>query len=64
MYACYKQIFDDPDFRAAYIPALVREKKKPYYIFGYYEKNFLQKLGNYNYEVQVLERTYNPVSLK
>jgi arabinofuranosyltransferase len=60
MYACYKQIFDDRDFRSAYIPALVREKKKPYYIFGYYEKDFLQTLGKYNYEVKILERTFDP----
>lgn len=59
MYICYKQIFDDKDFREAYIPALVREKKHDYYIFGYYARPFLQTLDSTHYQVNILQRTFD-----
>lgn len=60
MYICYKQIFDDKDFREAYTPALVREKNHSYYIFAYYAKSFLQTLDGMHYQVNILHRTFNP----
>src|SRR5690606_37312631 len=39
-YQCFKGIFDDPEFREAYEPALVQNRQFDYFIFGYYKTSF------------------------
>ncbi|MEJ7766604.1 MAG: hypothetical protein WKF89_02250 [Chitinophagaceae bacterium] len=60
IYSSYKKIFDDDDFRAAYMPAFVQHKNDKYFIFGYYATSFLNKLDNSIYNVQILERIFDP----
>ena len=60
LYLAYKKIFDDEDFRAVYLPALVHPKNKDYFIFGYYKKAFLDSLDSSAYGIKLLERKFNP----
>jgi hypothetical protein len=64
-YLCYKGIFDDVEFRESYFPALVRNKTKDYFVFSYYNKEFLSSLeSSGKYVVKTLERkatSVNPV---
>jgi arabinofuranosyltransferase len=58
VYVAYKGIFDEPEFIAAYLPALVREKQNDFYIFAYYNKEFLDELDKNKYDIILLKRRY------
>ncbi len=60
IYQCMKQIHDDDDFRAQYIPALLKHRGQDYFVFGYYARPFLDSLNPALYQVRVLERKFNP----
>jgi arabinofuranosyltransferase len=67
LYLAYKKIFDDDDFRSAYLPAFVNNKNQDYFIFGYYHRSFLDSLDSSVYGIKLLKRTFNPhgaVSIK
>lgn len=56
-YQCFKGIFDDPEFREAYEPALVQNRQFDYFIFGYYKTSFLDELSaSGGFSIKVLER--------
>jgi hypothetical protein len=56
-YLCYKGIFDDVEFRESYFPALVKNKTEDYFVFSYYNKEFLLSLKNSGkYIIKPLQR--------
>jgi len=60
VYKAYKQLFDYPRFISDYLPALVRNRHKDYYIFAYYNKTFLENLDKNCFDIIVLQRKLKP----
>jgi hypothetical protein len=60
VYKAYKQLFDYPRFIDSYLPALVRNKQKDYYVFAYYHRPFLDSLDRNCFEVILLQRKLKP----
>ena len=58
VYVAYKGIFDEPEFLSNYFPALVREKDNDFFIFAYYNKDFLAQLDKNKYDIAFLQRRY------
>jgi hypothetical protein len=61
VYQAYKQIFDYPRFIETYLPALVRNRQKDFYIFAYYNRPFLDSLDRKCFEVVLLQRKLKPL---
>ena len=61
VYTCYKQIYDDSAFHVVYIPALIRNKKKDFYLFNYFNRDYLQRLDTTKFELKKLSRKYPAV---
>jgi arabinofuranosyltransferase len=59
IYVAYKKIFDDYDFRQAYVPALVQYRNKKFFVFGYWAKSFLESLNKSVYSIKILQRNFN-----
>ncbi len=59
-YTAYKKIFDYPRFRNTYLPALIRKTSNDYYIFAYYNRDFLKTLDKNQFQVILLQRTSKP----
>lgn len=64
MYLAYKKIYDDNDFRDAYVPALVQHKDKDFFVFGYYARPFLESLDTSIYTIKILKRNFKPDNSK
>jgi hypothetical protein len=60
VYVAYKGIFDNEDFIASYLPALVRLKENDFWIFAYYNKDFLAALDKGKFDIFFPVRRHKP----
>ena len=62
MFLIYKHVFDDPRFLDMYQPALIRNKKKDFYIFDYFNKQYIQTIDTTKLSFIPLKRKFKPAS--